>query len=112
MSPEFGFKINKSAQIDLDKADDSLYRKICSIEPSLKLCIFCGSCAATCSAGQFTSFSFRKISIDLRRGMIKDVKEDISKCMLCGKCILVCPRNVNTRHVLFHLKKHFDENEL
>ncbi|HPF00052.1 MAG: 4Fe-4S dicluster domain-containing protein [Bacteroidales bacterium] len=112
MSPEFGFKINKSAQIDLDKADDSLYRIICDLEPSLKVCIFCGSCAGTCTAGQFTSFSFRRLSVELRRGMVEEVKEEISKCMLCGKCTLVCPRNVNTRHILYHLKKHFDGNEL
>ncbi|HPS83798.1 MAG TPA: 4Fe-4S dicluster domain-containing protein [Bacteroidales bacterium] len=111
MSPEFGFKISKSAQIDLDKADESLYRSMCKLEPSLATCIFCGTCAATCTAGQFTAFSFRRLSVELRRGMIKEVKEEISKCMLCGKCTLVCPRNVNTRHILFHLKKHFDGNE-
>jgi len=48
----------------------------------------------------------------LRRGMIKEVNDEISKCMLCGKCTLVCPRNVNTRHILFHIKKHFDGHEL
>ncbi|NLL28083.1 MAG: 4Fe-4S dicluster domain-containing protein [Bacteroidales bacterium] len=108
---DFGFKINKSAQIDFDKVDNSLYDKICELEPSLRVCIFCGSCAATCTAGQFTDFSFRKISVDLRRGMNDEVKNNISKCMLCGKCTLVCPRNVNTRHILYHLKKHFDENK-
>jgi len=110
--PDFGFSINKSAQIDFDKADESLYHKICKLEPSLKVCIFCGSCAATCSAGQFTSFSFRRLSVELRRGMIKEVSDEISKCMLCGKCTLVCPRNVNTRHILYHIKKHFDGHEL
>lgn len=112
MSTDFGFKINKSAQIDLDRADTSLYKKITALEPSLKVCIFCGSCGATCTAGQFTSFSFRRMSLMVRRGMIGEVKNEISKCMLCGKCTLVCPRNVNTRYILFHIKKHFDGNEL
>lgn len=111
MGRDFGFSINKSQQIDFDKADLSLYNKIKALEPSLGVCIFCGSCGATCSAGQFTSFSFRRLSVNLRRGLIKETSDEISKCMLCGKCTLVCPRNVNTRHILFHLKKHFDGNE-
>lgn len=112
MSPDFGFSINKSQQINLDKADQHLFKKMLKIEPSLNVCIFCGSCAATCSAGQFTTFSFRRLSVNLRRGLNAEVKDEISRCMLCGKCTLVCPRNVNTRHILFHLKKHFDGNEL
>ncbi|PKP03791.1 MAG: (4Fe-4S)-binding protein [Bacteroidetes bacterium HGW-Bacteroidetes-6] len=112
MKTDFGFKINKSQQIDFDKADLSLYKKIKSLEPSIGVCFFCGSCAATCTAGQYTSFSFRRLSLYLRRGMNKEVSDEISRCMLCGKCTLVCPRNVNTRHILFHLKKHFDGHEL
>ncbi len=108
MCPEFGFSINKSQQINMDTADQQLFKKILMSEPSLNVCIFCGSCAATCSAGQFTSFSFRRLSVSLRRGLNDEIEKEISRCMMCGKCTLVCPRNVNTRHILFHLKKHFD----
>lgn len=112
MKRDFGYKINKTNQIDFDKANISLYKDILKKEPSLNSCMFCGSCAGTCSTGQFTQFGFKYISLWLRRGMNDKVKECISKCMFCGKCTLVCPRNVNIRNILFHLKKHYNGNEL
>jgi heterodisulfide reductase subunit C len=30
--------------------------------------------------------------------------------MLCGKCTLACPRNVNTRNVILQIRKYFDIN--
>ncbi len=105
MNQQFGFSINKSHQLDLDHADLTLYKELSRLEPSLKTCIYCGTCAATCSAARHTDFSFRKISIWLRRGMTQEVKDMAKKCMLCGKCMMVCPRNVNTRNILFQLNK-------
>ena len=32
--------------------------------------------------------------------------EELSKCMLCGKCRLVCPRGINTREIVLTIKKH------
>lgn len=110
MSPDFGFSLNKSQQIDLDKADLGLFKELIKTEPSLKTCIFCGTCAATCTASKFTDFSFRKISLWLRRGMNEEARNMAKKCMLCGKCIMACPRNVNTRNVLFQLNKMSHEH--
>lgn len=97
---EFGFKINKDRQVDYDKCDRNVYNYIRERDPSLNLCIACGSCTATCSANDFSHCSFRKMIVNLHRGNNKAAKEMISNCMLCGKCILVCPRGVNTRNII------------
>ncbi|OFX72808.1 MAG: (4Fe-4S)-binding protein [Bacteroidetes bacterium GWE2_29_8] len=111
----FGFSINEDRQIDFDKRDDRLYKYICKEEPSFVTCIECGSCGATCSAGNFTTFSLRKINTSIKRGLMDIVREDIKKCMLCGKCQLVCPRGINTRNVLIKILEGIDKinrNEL
>jgi heterodisulfide reductase subunit C len=41
----------------------------------------------------------------LRRGEVKNLQTEIDKCMLCGKCMLVCPRGVNLRNVAMLIKK-------
>ena len=40
-----------------------------------------------------------------RRGEYKGAYEEISKCMLCGKCRLVCPRGINTRGLVMLIKR-------
>jgi heterodisulfide reductase subunit C len=98
--PEFGYKITKDRQIDYDKNDKNLFLTVAKLEPSIYQCISCGTCAATCSAGQFTNYSLRKMILLLKRGEDKEVITTISKCMLCGKCQLACPMGVNTRNLI------------
>ncbi|MBQ3174194.1 MAG: 4Fe-4S binding protein, partial [Alistipes sp.] len=31
--------------------------------------------------------------------------EELNKCMLCGKCRLVCPRGINTRAMIMLIKR-------
>ena len=102
---DFGFKINKDRQIDYDKLSHKLYNDICVKEPDIKLCIACGTCAATCSVNKFSSFSLRKIIQLVQRGDTHNLNQELEKCMLCGKCILVCPREINTRNLLLTIKK-------
>ena len=101
----FGYAVTRDRQIDIDANDHSLAMAVAAAEPSLNLCISCGTCAATCSAAQFTDFSLRKIILLLRRGETKTLEKEISKCMLCGKCQLVCPRNVSTRNLILQISK-------
>ncbi len=101
----FGFGINVGRQIDFDKNDKSLFEFIKKHEPSIQLCIGCGACTATCTCGNLTSFNFRKLHMLLSRGEDLNVEHEILKCMLCGKCKLVCPRGVNTRNVIFLIKQ-------
>jgi len=102
---DFGYSLSNDRQINYDKNDLKIARFVNKCEPTFKICIACGTCTATCSAGQFTDFNFRKLMIMIKRGENQHVMEDISKCMLCGKCALACPRNVNTRNVIINIKK-------
>jgi len=109
---KFGFAINENRQINLDVADRELFKKVAITEPSILCCIFCGACASTCTVGDYTHISFRMVSLSLRRGLIDEAKKHVAKCMLCGKCTMICPRDVNIRHIMLILKKEFSENEL
>jgi heterodisulfide reductase subunit C len=101
----WGFAIQKDNQIDFDLNDRSVYERVLKSEPSLAICIACGSCAGTCSVGKFNDFSLRKVAVLASRGEMKNLKTEVAKCMLCGKCTLVCPRGVNTRNVLLNFKR-------
>lgn len=107
----FGYHIAKDRQIDFDKNDKRIAAYVHQHEPSFKTCISCGSCTATCSAANFTDFSFRKIQLLVRRGETNNVKEEIKKCMLCGKCYLACPRGVNTRNVIIQINQAIEKIE-
>jgi len=102
---EWGYSINKDNQIDYDRADIGLAMKARAAEPSLDVCIACGTCAATCSAGQFTSFNLRRLMLMLSIGRTKNLRKEIRKCMVCGKCQTICPRGVNTRGAILAIEK-------
>ncbi len=102
---DWGFKIVKGRQIDFDNNDLSVAEFVSRYEPSFKWCIGCGSCTATCSAAQFTDFNPRKILLYVQRGETTALADEIAKCMLCGKCQLVCPRGINTRNVIQNIKR-------
>ncbi len=106
---KFGFTLSKARVIDYDANDHRIIDFILESEPSLKACIECGCCSATCTTGNFTGFSLREIHVLLKRGENDQVRKKIKKCMLCGKCSLVCPRGVNTRNVVFVAKQAFQK---
>ena len=47
----------------------------------------------------------RKVHTLVRRGEYQGAYEEMNKCMLCGKCRLVCPRGINTRGVVMLIKR-------
>ena len=94
-----------SKQINFDTLDTRLLSYVLNHEPSFKTCLSCGGCTATCSAGKLTDFNIRRIGLMLRRGNIDGLSSEISKCMFCGKCTLVCPRDINIRNVVLLIKK-------
>ena len=79
----FGFSISKPRTIDIDRNNLRKSNEIMHEMPELQTCIGCGTCTATCTAGNLTEF----------------------KCMLCGKCRLLCPRGINTRGVVMLIKR-------
>lgn len=104
---DFGFRINPSSAVDLDKVDMTLYNRLVEIEPDALKCMACGSCSATCTAQKWSGLSVRKVLLALQRG--RDVSQMLSGCMLCGKCSMVCPRGINTRHLLLSLCRIYDK---
>jgi len=102
---KFDFLKINTRHIDYDKFDNRLLNYVLENEPSFHNCISCGCCTASCSAGKLTSFNIRRIGLSLRRGEIGKLNEEISKCMMCGKCSLVCPRDIQLRNVVFLIKK-------
>lgn len=112
---KFGYKISRQRVIDYDANDRTIANYILDREKSFRMCIECGGCAGSCTTGNFTSFSLRELHILIKRGENEKPKEKMKHCMLCGKCILLCPRGVNTRNVVLLAKqafKKYDGNAL
>ena len=102
----FGYSINQSSKVDLDLASRDFAMQVLRHEPSLAACVGCGTCVATCSAGRFTSFSLRQLQLLVKRGQTDKVHTEAEKCMLCGKCQMICPRGVNTRNLVLAIHKN------
>ena len=64
----FGFSISKPRTIDIDRNNLRKSNEITSEMPELQTCIGCGTCTATCTAGNLTEFNFRKVHTLVRRG--------------------------------------------
>jgi heterodisulfide reductase subunit C len=101
---DFGYFLTKSGTIDLANADLSLCEELIHRVPSFNRCIGCGGCSATCTARQHTDFSILRCNFFLRRGEYKTLQDELDKCLLCGKCTLVCPRNVNIRAMIIQMR--------
>ncbi len=107
----WGFSIAEARVIDYDKNDKSLAEMLAEEMPTTRLCIGCGGCSATCTAGNLTEFNIRKLQMLLKRGETKDLRDQLHKCMLCGKCLLVCPRGVDTRKMILFLFRQLSEQD-
>jgi heterodisulfide reductase subunit C len=101
----FGYSISKDRQIEFDSNSKRMSDFVIESEPTFRICISCGSCSATCSAANFTNFNPQRLFVMVRRGEEAKLEQEFSNCMLCGKCILVCPRGVNTRNVILSIQK-------
>lgn len=108
----WSFKTLPSRHIDLNKGDYTKSVAIFTEDERLRACIGCGGCTGSCTAGAITDFNFRKLHTLIRRGEYTNVIEEVNKCMLCGKCTLVCPRGINTRKVVIAIKKYFCEDSI
>lgn len=87
------------------KNHNYIYDKIVAIEPSIRYCVGCGRCVATCVAAQKTDFSMRTIIYKIRRGDTLNIKNESKYCQLCVKCFNICPEGVNTRNILLLINK-------
>lgn len=96
--------LEKGRVVDFDKNDMTLAYELNRRVEALNTCIACGLCTSTCSAGGFTDFNIRKLHTLIRRGVYVDAAEEAQKCMLCGKCVIVCPRGINLRKVVLQIR--------
>ena len=109
MSNKFGYTISATRQVDLDTADTHRVNELLEQVPSYRYCISCGNCTATCTAGSMTEFNIRAAHTKFSRGQYDGLAKELDKCMLCGKCVLVCPRGVNTRALIVNMRKLLEE---
>ncbi|MCK9219381.1 MAG: 4Fe-4S dicluster domain-containing protein [Bacteroidales bacterium] len=105
----FGYTIQRDQSIDIDQNDRRIVNYLLSLEPSFNLCLGCGSCTGTCTAGHFVDFNIRRVHTLLRRGESKQLKTEMKKCMFCGKCQLVCPRGVNLRNLIITIQRAIEQ---
>jgi heterodisulfide reductase subunit B len=102
---KFGFSISQGRQINFDEIKTDKVDKLLELVPSFKLCIGCGGCTAACTAAGFTDYNIRRIHTAFQRGQYTGLEEKLQRCMLCGKCLLVCPRGVNTRSLIVNMRR-------
>lgn len=107
----FGFSISPSSHIIMDDVSRKRFDALKKTEPDIAVCMSCGSCTATCTAGTNAEVSLRRMILMLQRGKDDEALAMASRCLLCGKCYLVCPRGINTRHVLLSISKCFGHDE-
>jgi heterodisulfide reductase subunit C len=105
---DFGFALTPSATLQIDNLDNKLFEQLRNIEPDVAKCMACGSCTASCSAGNYTELNLRKVILSLQRGREQDTLNSLKSCMLCGKCNIVCPRGINTRHLILSICKVYN----
>ncbi|MCK9627381.1 MAG: 4Fe-4S dicluster domain-containing protein [Bacteroidales bacterium] len=109
---EFGYSLSPSSRVDLDKVDKSKQNRLFALEPGFKKCMSCGSCSATCSAGNYTDVSLRRAISYIQNGQDQLAVNMLRNCMLCGKCLIICPRGINTRNLIRNILNVYGEKQI
>ena len=104
---DFGFGLVPSSRINLDLFDREKFEALAALEPDVRKCMACGSCAAVCTAGKFVRTSVREAVEELFNAHPDRALDLLKSCQLCGKCTMVCPRGINTPHHILSLAKIF-----
>ncbi len=102
---DFGYSIQQDRQIDFDANDKRILRFVRAAEPTVDICMSCGTCSSSCTAGLHSDFSLRRLILLARRGEEDEIFRIIDRCRFCGKCTLACPRNVNTRNIIYLMQQ-------
>lgn len=106
---DFGYGLTPSSRIDLDKFDKRKFDTLAVLEPDVRKCMSCGSCTAVCTAGRLVPTSLRAAVQALQNGLSDKAMEMLAHCQFCGKCLMVCPRGINTRHLILSILKEYSE---
>jgi heterodisulfide reductase subunit C len=97
----FGYKIQKDRQIDFDANSRRIIDYVRAEEPSVDWCMSCGTCASGCTAAISAEYSLRRMISLARRGEEEEIFASVHRCRFCGKCLIACPRGVNTRNIVY-----------
>ena len=107
----WGYSIAEARVISYDKNDKTFAVFLTQKSPDSKLCVGCGCCTASCTAGNLTDFNIRKLQMLVKRGENNEAKNQLHKCMLCGKCQLICPRGVDTRKMILTMLEYLNREK-
>ena len=71
------------------------------------LCLTCGTCTGGCPASEQFDMDPRKLVRMLNLGMDDQIKKSnwIWVCSMCGRCLFVCPMNVDIPKLVYNLRK-------
>lgn len=106
----FGFKLLRERQIDLTKADTQLYQWIVSRVKETVYCIGCGTCSSACIRADEMPVSVRRVLLLASRGLVDEAMALADQCRICGRCIMICPRNIPTRNIMHAVTSYSKAN--
>ena len=71
------------------------------------LCLTCGTCTGGCPASEQFDMDPRKLVRMLNLGMDDQIKKSnwMWVCSMCGRCLFVCPMNVDIPKLVYNLRK-------
>lgn len=74
---------------------------------TLKKCIQCGTCSATCPLSIHMDYTPRKVIAMLREGFRDEILESFTiwLCASCYSCTVQCPKNIKITDFMYNLKR-------
>jgi len=91
-----------------EEVDLGFARRLGPSAESLKTCIQCGSCTASCPTSNRMSISPQRLGRLIRLGMEEEVLASRAfwQCTSCAACTLHCPRGILLPEIIVELKRH------
>ncbi len=95
--------------IKIDELDIEFKEQVLEKIPDagFDLCLTCGTCTGGCPASEQFDMDPRKLVRMLNLGMDDPIKKSnwMWVCSMCGRCLFVCPMNVDIPKLVYNLRK-------
>jgi len=95
--------------IKIDELDIEFKEQVLETLPDagFDLCLTCGTCTGGCPASEQFDMDPRKLVRMLNLGMDDQIKKSnwMWVCSMCGRCLFVCPMNVDIPKLVYNLRK-------
>jgi Fe-S oxidoreductase len=95
--------------IKIDELDIEFKAQVLELIPEagFDLCLTCGTCTGGCPASEQFDMDPRKLVRMLNLGMDEQIKKSdwMWVCSMCGRCLFVCPMNVDIPKLVYNLRK-------